>query len=200
MILSIKTLSSDNPFKVVYFDSYGEIISFENRVDKTNDNDYAHFMVDDIMGFLDGSIVSNNYKVMYSKNKVRYSIVKKDNSDIHTILKFDNHISLIEYHSYPEINIYITDSGFDIHATDKLKKFFNNDPDQQQIIKNSKSHTFYVTLKNEPGLLVDTISLDYSKILSGKKQTINYEHKYNEISLYTNFTFDVYSIEDIRNK
>ena len=53
-------------------------------------------------------------------------------------------------------------------------------------------------MKNESGLLIDTIELDYSKILTGKKQTIKYEHKYKNISIYADYIFTTYSMEDIR--
>jgi Fe-S cluster assembly iron-binding protein IscA len=199
MICSIKTLSSDNPFKVVYFDLDGTILSFENRVDKNNKNNFAYFSAADLLRFLDGTYVTNGYNVVFKKDEMHYVIVRRDAGKYIVKNNASNNILHIDYHSSPDLKIYVTDNGFDILATSNLEEFFveqNNDKDI--IIKNNKSHKFYITMKNESGLLIDTIELDYSKILTGKKQTIKYEHKYKNISIYADYIFTTYSMEDIR--
>lgn len=199
MIRSIKTLSSDNPFKVVYFNSDGTILSFENRVDKNNKNNFAYFSAADLLRFLDGTYVTNGYNVVFKKDEMHYVIVRRDAGKYIVKNNASNNIRHIDYHSSPDLKIYVTDDGFDILATSNLEEFFveqNNDKDI--IIKNNKSHKFYITMKNESGLLIDTIELDYSKILTGKKQTIKYRHKYKNISIYANYIFTTYSMEDIR--
>lgn len=201
MIHSIKTLSSDNPFKVVYFDSEGTITSFENRIDKNNKNNFAYFSAADLLNFLDGTNIVNGYSVIFKKDKMHYVIVRRDASTYIVKNKGTNDIRRIDYHLSPDLKIYVTNNGFDIVATTNLEEFFVDEKNNKDIIiKNNKSHIFYITLKNESGLLIDTIKLDYSKILTGKKQTIKYEHKYKNISIYANYIFTTYSMEDIREQ
>jgi hypothetical protein len=64
---------------------------------------------------------------------------------------------------------------------------------QHVSIGGSDKHPFFITFKDKPDFIIDTILVNMSDLLAGETITINYEHKY-DISVYTKKYFDTYSL------
>ena len=181
----------DTEFKIVYFDEKGSIKSLENRVDENSTYHYAYFLFSDLVGFIDGTKRTIDYKVVYHKDTLDYSIElagKKKYSTTNNL----NILSKVQKCYDPEVVVQIKENEITFTATHKLSDFFVDD-ESDTVILGMKSHPFYIILKDEPNFLLDTLNIEFSKLLTGREYTINYEHKY-DISIYTKSIFNKYSL------
>lgn len=188
---SIKEPDWDTEFKIVYFDEKGNIQSLENRVDETSTYHYAYFLFSDIQGFVDGTKRFIDYKVVYHKDTLDHSIELAGKKKYATTNNLNILYKVKKEHD-PEVVISIKENSISFVATKKLSDFFVED-DTDTVILGMKNHPFYITLKDEPSFLLETLNVPFSKLLTGKEYTINYEHKY-DISIYTKSIFDKYSL------
>tara|TARA_R110001606_G_scaffold15699_2_gene64038 strand:+ start:4962 stop:5561 length:600 start_codon:yes stop_codon:yes gene_type:complete len=196
MITCVKDIGWDTKFKIVYFNENGYITSFENRIDEKSTNEFEYFLLSDVENFLNNKWNIKDYNVVFQKDTLRYAIKRNPKKTFVAMHNTSNLITQIsDISDNPDIIITLTNTGFTIHATAKLKQFFVTDQSTEVTIMRSNTHKFYITLKDCPDFLLDTVEIRFADILSGKEITINYEHKYN-ISIYTNQIFELYSLGD----
>jgi hypothetical protein len=188
MFECIKTLKDSDDYKIVYFDDNGEIKSFENAILADSNNTYAYFKISDISMLLDGAQKIDDFHVIYKKDTLSYYVVKKDRKHV---ISIKNNIQKLEPRDNPTIVIDIIDSGFSFQLTKNILV--------ETTLIAKLNQNFYITLLDEPDFIIDILNLNYEKLISGEKYTINYIHKYNDISMYiTEEILETYSIEDKR--
>ena len=188
MFECIKTLKDSDDYKIVYFDDNGEIKSFENAILADSNNTYAYFKISDISMLLDGAQKIDDFHVIYKKDTLSYYVVKKDRK---RSISIKNNIQKLEPRDNPTIVIDIIDSGFSFQLTKNILV--------ETTLLAKLNQNFYITLLDEPDFIIDIVNLNYEKLISGEKYTINYIHKYNDTSIYiTEEILETYSIEDKR--
>ena len=187
MFECIKNIKDSDDYKIVYFDDNGTIESFENRVCSDSNNKYAYFKTSDVSILLDGTRKIDDFHVIYKNDTVSYYIVQKDKN----IINITQCTKKLETVSNPTIIIDIIDTGFTFQLAKDISV------DITLLVKLNQN--FYITLQDEPDFIIDSINLNYENIISGEKYTINYIHKYDDISMYiTEEILETYSIEDKR--
>jgi len=175
--------------KIVYFDTTGNIQSIENRIIQDSENIYVYFRTSDISIFLDGTTNIDDYHIIYKNDTMSYHIVRKDSKKLISIK--NNFTKKLEIHKEPTIMIDITYRGFSFQLVEDILG-------QTELLKRLNQN-FYVTLYEEPDFIIDTINLNYENLISGERYLIDYQHKYNKISMYiTQELLKTYSLEDKR--
>ena len=187
----ISVTEPTNNTRYVYFDDGGVIMSITGRELESNSGNFAYFNIEDISNFLNGTYKFSDYTVVRTSNPLVFEIIKKKvnirtrnaENQIHKIVKSDETGIIVE----------ITETSIQIYASDTLINSTNVKENQKVSVAGTTHHPFFITHKDKPNFIIDTVFVDFGKLLSGVKTIINYEHKY-DISVYTKKYFDTYSL------
>lgn len=175
--------------RAVYFNEYNKIVQISNReIDRKEL--FAWFEIEDVMGLLDGSMKMSDYVIKRTSNPLVFEIVKSK-VDIKRRSK-NNQLHKIESNESPDIMVSMKDDILSISCSDKLKNKLELNEGQDITVAGKSHHVFFVTHKDRPDFLIQTITVPFSELLTtGKNVKVEY-NKYN-VSVYTQKYFDNYS-------
>lgn len=177
--------------RYVYFNDSGIINSISGRpIDDTSDS-YAFFELDDIIDFVQGNIRFTDYTVTRTDNPLVFEIVKKKVNVRQRNVQ--NQIYKLQTTEEYDILVEVSNKEIKVSASDDLVRRSGVRKNQSVSIAGTDMHPFFITFKDKPDFLIDTILVSMSDLLCGETVSINYEHKY-DISVYTKKYFDTYSL------
>lgn len=187
----ISLIEPTSTTRYVYFNDSGIITSISGRLDEDTTNAYAYFELDTIIDFLEGTKRFTDYAVTRTDNPLVFEIVKKKANIRQRNVK--NQIyKLHEVEDY-DILVEVSNKDIKVSASEDLVRRSGVRKNQSVSISGTDMHPFFITFKDKPDFLIDTVFVKMSDILSGDTVTINYEHKY-DVSVYTKKYFDTYSL------
>jgi len=177
--------------RYVYFNDSGMITSISGRLDEESSNSYALFEMDDIKDFITGDKKFSDFTITRTDNPLIYEIVKKKVNVRQRNVK--NLIYKLSDNEEYDILVEVNKKEITVSASDDLVKRSGVRKNQRISIGGSDKHPFFITFKDKPDFIIETLLVDMSDLLAGETITINYEHKY-DVSVYTKKYFDTYSL------
>lgn len=180
--------------RYVYFDDNGIITCIAGRESEEYGTLHAIFEIDDIVEFLEGTAKFSDYTVKRSSEPLVFEIIKR-NVNIKQRSTENQIIKILESDN-SEINIEVYTDKLVFYASDDLVQRSNVSKEQEVKVSGYTEHPFFITYKDKPEFLLSVELIDFSRLLSGEKITINYEHKY-DVSVYTRRYFDSYSLRRV---
>ena len=177
--------------RYVYFNDSGIINSISGRPIEDTTDSYAFFELDDIVDFVQGNIRFTDYTVTRTDNPLVFEIVKKKVNVRQRNVQ--NQIYKLQSSEEYDILVEVNDKEIRVSASDDLVRRSGVRKNQSVSIAGTDKHPFFITFKDKPDFLIDTILVSLSDLLCGETVSINYEHKY-DISVYTKKYFDTYSL------
>ena len=177
--------------RYVYFNDSGIINSISGRPMEDTSDSYAFFELDDIIDFVQGNIRFTDYTVTRTDNPLVFEIVKKKVNVRQRNVQ--NQIYKLQTTEEYDILVEVSNKEIKVSASDDLVRRSGVRKNQSVSIAGTDMHPFFITFKDKPDFLIDTILVSMSDLLCGETVSINYEHKY-DISVYTKKYFDTYSL------
>lgn len=177
--------------RYVYFNDGGIINSISGRPIEDTSDSYAFFELDDIIDFVQGNIRFTDYTVTRTDNPLVFEIVKKKVNVRQRNVQ--NQIYKLQTTEEYDILVEVSNKEIKVSASDDLVRRSGVRKNQSVSIAGTDMHPFFITFKDKPDFLIDTILVSMSDLLCGETVSINYEHKY-DISVYTKKYFDTYSL------
>ena len=177
--------------RYVYFNDSGIINSISGRPIEDTTDSYAFFELDDIIDFVQGNIRFTDYTVTRTDNPLVFEIVKKKVNVRQRNVQ--NQIYKLQTTEEYDILVEVSNNEIRVSASDDLVRRSGVRKNQSVSIAGTDKHPFFITFKDKPDFLIDTILVSLSDLLCGETVSINYEHKY-DISVYTKKYFDTYSL------
>jgi hypothetical protein len=142
------------------------------------------------MGLLDGSLKLSDHVVRRTSNPLIFEIIKSK-VDIKRRSK-NNQLYKIENSDNPDITVSMKDDILSISCSNELKQKLELNEGQDITVAGKSHHVFFVTHKDRPDFLIQTVTVPFSELLTtGKNVKVEY-NKYN-VSVYTQKYFDNYS-------
>ena len=187
----ISVIDSAKIPRYVYFDEQGTILSISSRPKEDDNNTYAIFELEDVRDIIGGKIRVIDCIVVRTKNPLIFEIVKKKAKVRQRNVQ--NQIYKLQPTDEYDILVEVTDNEIMVSASDDLVTRSGVRKNQSVSIAGTDKHPFFITFKDRPDFLIDTILVSMSDLLCGETISINYEHKY-DISVYTKKYFDTYSL------
>lgn len=177
--------------RYVYFNDSGIINSISGRPIEDTTDSYAFFELDDIVDFVQGNIRFTDYTVTRTDNPLVFEIVKKKVNVRQRNVQ--NQIYKLQTTEEYDILVEVSNNEIRISASADLVRRSGVRKNQSVSIAGTDKHPFFITFKDKPDFLIDTILVSLSDLLCGETVSINYEHKY-DVSVYTKKYFDTYSL------
>lgn len=187
----ISLLEPTQTTRYVYFDDSGMISSITGRLDENSTNSHALFEMDDIKDFIEGNKRFTDYAVTRTENPLVFEIVKKKANLRQRNVK--NQIYKLQEAEEYDILVEVNNKEIKVSASADLVTRSGVRKNQNVSIAGTDVHPFFITFKDRPDFLIDTVLVSMSDLLCGETVSINYEHKY-DISVYTKKYFDTYSL------
>ena len=177
--------------RYVYFNDSGMITSISGReIEDTTDN-HAFFEIEEVKDFITGDKKFSDFTITRTDNPLIYEIVKKKVNVRQRNVK--NLIYKLSDNEEYDILVEVNKKEITVSASEDLVKRSGVRKNQRVSIGGSDKHPFFITFKDKPDFIIETILVDMSDLLAGETITINYEHKY-DVSVYTKKYFDTYSL------
>lgn len=179
--------------RYVYFDDNGLINQISSHEDKDNKHNYAIFELNDVIPFIQGTYRFTDYTVVRTKNPFEYEIKKKKVQ--YKSRSLENQITKIDYCNSADIVVKYKNGVLTFESSDSLVKNSGITFGQDVTISGANTHPFFVTIKDRPDFILQTILVSFSDLLVGEKTEVKLETPYKEIGLYTKPYFETYSLE-----
>jgi hypothetical protein len=191
-----------NPKLYAYFDiSTGNLLAFSNEL--RNEYEYKlEVTTEEYHRFVSGIEKFNDWVVCRSKNvDCEYELVQKENQNIlfknSLFVKITNNSNatpelMIHWDSFNASWIFI--------ITDEFRQRIYDENQKSNIRYNSVE--FYITLANEPNMLIQSIKIDLETLIQDK--TIipfvsNYELDIEKVNIFTRNPFFSYGVKEWKN-
>lgn len=196
MIYSVNPSLEDTTslkLRYVYFTDEGHIRQITSSEDKTSSDNWALFELQDLIPLIDGTYRFIDYTVSRTKNPLEYEIKKvKVEYKSRTI---GNQITKISSCDDAEIVIRYKNGVMSFNTSDSVVKNSGVTFGQEVKISGADVHPFFVTVKDRPDFILETIEVSFSDILVGNKVDIKLKHPIKDIGVYTRPYFNTYSLE-----
>lgn len=196
MIYSVNPNSEDVSnlkLRYVYFTNDGFITQISSSEDETKKDNWALFELQDVIPFIDGTYRFADYTVARTKNPLEYEIKKVKVE--YKSRSLSNQIAKISTCEDAEIVIKYRNGVLSFTSSDTVVKNSGITFGQEVKISGSDVHPFFVTIKDRPDFLLETVSVSFSDILVGNKVEVKLKHPINNIGVYTRPYFNTYSLE-----
>lgn len=184
-------LEHENRARAVYFDDEGVITSISGRAEE--DGKFVWFKFEDVLPFLDGEYKFSDYVVSRTSDPRIYEIVKKKVD----IKRREIGTQLHKIESVATAEILIECAGDSIHFTvsDDIRESLGDVSAEQEVkIAGSTSHPFFITIKDKPEFLLDTLLVNFTDLVRTGGTTIDIGVNTRNISIYTKKYFETYSM------
>lgn len=179
--------------RIVFFDGSGTITKISSRTTDEDVGTQAIFELEDVKPFLTGEFRFSDYIVMKSSLALKFEIKKKTPALSHRSVV--HQVSKIISCNDADIVLNYKDNIVSIMASDKL--LANQSMEEvNSLVSNMRDHQFFVTFKDQPNFIIDTLAVPFSGLLvSGIKYEFKLSYPKDKISIYTKKYFNTYSLE-----
>jgi hypothetical protein len=193
MIISTIEKDIEAKSRAVFFTDDGVITKISSLSEKEANLNFAWFALKDVLPFLDGVYKFSDYIVTKTKNPLIHEIKKK--SVDFKQRSADRLIHKISTCNDSEIVIKLDNTSIKIMASDGVLNEFDVNVNNDVKISGYETHIFYVTLKDNPDFVLQTIEVPFNKLLSGEVIETECVKETSSVSLYTKRVFNSYSLE-----
>ncbi len=179
--------------RCVYFNNDGIITQITSLKDETSNDTYALFELSDMLPFIDATNRFTDYVVAKTTNPLEYEIKKKKVSYKSRLV--ESQFSKIDTCNGAEIVLRYNKGILSFKSSDTIVKNSGVTFGQEVDISGSKTHPFFVTVKDRPDFILETILVPFSDLLVGEKLDVKLNMPYKEIGVYTRPIFNSYTLE-----
>lgn len=195
MISSVPENYTGGQKRIVYFTEVGNIkqILAAPKEDVPDNERCAWFSLKSVAPFLNGQEGLTKYKVV-KRDSGGYDIVKRK-ATLPNIVRL-NQIFEIKDSGDADVSLTIHDGEMKIVASEEIIDAYKHNPTHKKIvILNETHHSFYITVKNRPEFLIETIQIELDDLVRGVECKAPFNHDINNVSIRTRRFFDTYSVE-----
>lgn len=181
--------------RYVYFDNDGVITQITSAKDDKSDGLYALFELSDVIPFIDATYRFSDYVVAKTKNPLEYEIKKKKVQ--YKSRSVSSQFSKIDTCIDAEIVLNYSKGILSFKSSDSVVKNSGITFGQEVEISGAKEHPFFVTVKDRPDFILETVLVPFSDLLVGEKYEVKLNTPYKEIGVYTRPIFNSYTLETV---
>ena len=179
--------------RCVYFSDDGVISQISSSEDSNHKNNWAYFELQDVIPFIDGTYRFSDYTVARTKNPLEFEIRKLKVE--YKSRSIGNQITKISACEDAEIVIKYKNGVLSFSSSDEVVKNSGITFGQEVKISGTDAHPFFITVKDRPDFILETISIPFSDILVGNKCEVKLKNPIKDIGVYTRTYFNSYSLE-----
>ena len=181
--------------RYVYFNDDGVIVQISSKKDENSDHLYALFELSDVIPFINATYRFSDYFVSKTKNPLEYEIKKKKVD--YKSRSVTSQFSKIDTCNDAEIVLHYSKGVLSFESSDSIVKNSDITFGQEVEISGTKEHPFFVTVKDRPDFILETVLVPFSDLLVGEKYEVKLNTPYKEIGVYTRPIFNSYTLETI---
>ena len=179
--------------RYVYFNNDGIITQISSNKDSKCNDMYAIFELSDIIPFIDATYRFSDYVVSKTKNPFEYEIKKKKIE--YKSRSVESQFSKIDTCNDADIMLNYYKGVLSFQSSDSIVKNSGVTFGQEVEISGAKEHPFFITVKDRPDFILETVLVSFSDLLVGEKVDVKLNTPYKEIGVYTRPIFNSYTLE-----
>lgn len=177
----------------VYFNDEGSIKCISPVKDDPMSFEFecTEFDIQDVIGFIDGSLRSLNYRIKPKKDKItEYEIVEKKKHGVH-VVRLNKFLSQIPFDSgEADLTIEIKKSKIKFSLASHLRSELVG----KNTILGLKRMPFIVTAKNNPYVVIQEFYIQAEKLIKNQVVEYNINFVKDSISVYTKKVLESYKV------